>query len=69
MATQPGTPPTDFPDGLAAPALRALSATGYTRLSDLADVPASELGQLHGMGRKALTRLQDALEQRGLTLG
>jgi hypothetical protein len=54
---------------LSAPALRALSSAGYSRLSQLAGVPAAELRKLHGMGPKALRLLQDALEQRGMSLG
>jgi hypothetical protein len=58
----------DFPKGVAAPAIRALTAAGYTRLEQLADVPVADLKQLHGMGPKALTLLQKGLEQRGLSL-
>ena len=60
----PGLPPT-----IGAPATRALTAAGYTRLSQLADVPAAELGMLHGVGPKALRLLQEALTQQGLSLG
>jgi len=35
----------------------------------LADVPAADLAKLHGMGPKAVAVLQQALEERGLTLG
>lgn len=59
---------TDFPEGLSAPATRALTAAGYTRLEQLANVPAAELKRLHGMGPKALRLLQEALEQRGMSL-
>jgi hypothetical protein len=47
------------------PALRALHAAGYTRLSQLADVSDEELLTLHGMGPKALRILREALAQRG----
>ena len=57
-----------FPTGIAAPAIRALTAAGYSELRQLAGVPASELKQLHGMGPKALARLQEALEQQDLSL-
>ena len=58
-----------LPAGLSAPAVRALTAAGYTELGELADIPASELKQLHGMGPKAIRLLQEALEQQGLSLG
>jgi hypothetical protein len=58
-----------FPAGLGAPALRALSSAGYSRLSQLAGVPAADLKKLHGMGPKALRLLQEALEQQDLSLG
>jgi predicted flap endonuclease-1-like 5' DNA nuclease len=62
-------PNADFPKGIGAPATRALLATGYSEFRQLADVPASELKRLHGMGPKALARLQEALEQQGMSLG
>ena len=43
-----------LPGNIGAPATRALTAAGYTRLSRLADVPAAELAKLHGVGPKAL---------------
>ncbi|WP_354637700.1 DNA-binding protein [Kitasatospora camelliae] len=58
-----------LPTGIGAPATRALAQAGYTRLSELAGVPAAELKKLHGMGPKALGRLPEALEARGLSLG
>jgi len=64
MPTKP-----DFPKGVAAPAVRALVGAGYTSLDQLAGVPVSELKKLHGMGPKALTALQKALEARGKSLG
>lgn len=63
------TPNSDWPGGIGAPATRALTAAGYTELRQLAGVPASELKRLHGMGPKALSRLQEALEAQGLSLG
>ena len=62
-------PDTDFPAGIGAPATRALIAAGYTRTEQLANVPIAELKRLHGMGPKALGRLQEALGEKGLTLG
>jgi hypothetical protein len=57
---------TDFPPGIAKPALRALAAAGYTRLEQLAGVREADLLQLHGMGLKALGILRAALDARGL---
>lgn len=61
--------PTEFPEGIGAPATRALQGAGYSRLEELADVPAPELKRLHGMGPKALRLLQEALEETGRSLG
>ncbi len=58
----------DFPK-VSAPAMRALAGAGYTRLTQLAGVPQGELKTLHGMGPKALTILQEALQEQGLSLG
>jgi hypothetical protein len=67
---RPGTsrPDAAWPEGVAAPAVRALTAAGYTSLHQLAGVPADELMRLHGMGSKALSRLREALEAQGLSL-
>jgi hypothetical protein len=58
-----------LPRNIGAPATRALTAAGYTNLSQLADVPVAELKKLHGVGPKALRLLQEALKQQGLSLG
>jgi hypothetical protein len=58
-----------FPGNIGAPATRALTAARYTRLSQLANVPTSELKNLHGVGPKALRLLQEALEEHGMSLG
>ena len=63
------TPEPGLPRGIGAPATRALTAAGYTELSQLAGVPAAELAKLHGVGPKALRLLQEALQERGLSLG
>ena len=64
------TPPdTGLPGTLGAPATRALIAAGYTELRQLANVPATELKKLHGVGPKALRLLQEALRQQGMSLG
>lgn len=58
-----------LPANIGAPATRALTAAGYTRLSQFANVPAAELKNLHGVGPKALRLLQEALEEQGMSLG
>jgi hypothetical protein len=63
------TPEAGLPRSIGAPATRALTAAGYTELSQLADVPAAELAKLHGVGPKALRLLQEALHERGMSLG
>ncbi|MEV4430746.1 DNA-binding protein [Streptomyces sp. NPDC049602] len=69
MADASDAPETDLPRGIGAPATRALVAAGYTRLAQLADVPASELAALHGVGPKALRMLGEALAEQGQSLG
>jgi hypothetical protein len=63
------TPEPGLPRSIGAPATRALTAAGYTELSQLAGVPATELAKLHGVGPKALRLLQEALHDRGMSLG
>ncbi len=53
---------------LSAPARRALSGAGYTRLDQLAQISESELKKLHGMGPTAIAALREALDERGLSL-
>ncbi len=62
-------PDTGLPGNIGAPATRALTAAGYTELSQLAGVPAAELRKLHGVGPKALRLLQDELQRHGMSLG
>ena len=57
----------DLPNGLAAPARRALAAAEVRRLEDLASLTEDEVRSLHGMGPKAMTTLRDALHARSLT--
>ncbi len=57
-----------LPRGIGAPATRALTGAGYTRLGQLDGVPRDELAALHGVGPKALRILQEELEARGLSL-
>jgi hypothetical protein len=63
------TPEPGLPRSIGAPATRALTGAGYTELSQLAGVPAAELAKLHGVGPKALRLLQEALKDRGMSLG
>jgi hypothetical protein len=52
---------------IGAPATRALTAAGYTELTQLAGASLRELRTLHGVGPRALRILQEALAERGLT--
>jgi hypothetical protein len=62
MARKIGDEPENgFPAGLAQPALRALSAAGYTRLEQFTSVTEADLLKLHGMGPKALGLIRGAL--------
>lgn len=63
------TPDPGLPRNIGAPATRALTAAGYTKLSQLAGVPATDLSALHGVGPKALRLLQEALQAQGMSLG
>jgi len=56
----------DLPDGLAAPALRALSRAGIATLAQLAKVTESEISELHGMGPKAIGQLKAAMRAHSL---
>ena len=57
---------TGFPK-LSAPARRALSSAGYTRLDQLTRISESEVSRLHGMGPAAVSALRAALAERGLS--
>ena len=56
---------TEFPHSIGNPARRALEHAGYSTLKQLTKVSEAELGQLHGMGPKALSVLRESLEARG----
>jgi hypothetical protein len=58
-----------FPNGIGAPATRALTNAGYSDLSQLAGVTVTELKKLHGVGPKAIRILQEALEEQEQSLG
>lgn len=49
------------------PATRALEAAGYSHLEQLTKVSEAEIGQLHGMGPKALGILRETLKEKGLS--
>ena len=55
----------DLPPGLGKPALRALSAAGYTRLDQFTTIKESDLQALHGVGPKAIGIIRDALRNTG----
>jgi predicted flap endonuclease-1-like 5' DNA nuclease len=55
----------EFPAGVAAPAIRALNGAGYTRLDQLTRATEAEVKRLHGMGPKALDALREALKAQG----
>ena len=57
-----------LPRAIGAPATRALTGAGYTRLVQLDGVPRDGLAVLHGVGPRALRILQEGLEARGLSL-
>jgi uncharacterized protein YdhG (YjbR/CyaY superfamily) len=63
---QDGQSENDFPK-IGAPAIRALEAAGYSRLKQLTKVSEAEVGQLHGMGPKALGILRETLKEKGLS--
>jgi hypothetical protein len=60
------SPPDELPR-IGAPATRALTSVGITRLSQLTDHPAEELLKLHGMGPRAIKILRQALADQGLS--
>lgn len=55
----------DFPRSIGSPARSALEHAGYTNLKQLTKVSEAELGQLHGMGPKALGILRETLQAKG----
>ena len=52
---------------IGSPATRALEAAGYSHLEQLTNITEAELGQLHGMGPKALVILRESLKEKGLS--
>jgi uncharacterized protein YdhG (YjbR/CyaY superfamily) len=63
---QDGQSENDFPK-IGVPATRALEAAGYSKLKQLTKVSEAEVGQLHGMGPKALGILRETLKEKGLS--
>ena len=55
----------DLPPGLGQPALRALTAAGYTHLEQFASVTEGDLLKLHGVGPKAIRLIRSALDAGG----
>ncbi|PKH37992.1 hypothetical protein CXG46_16700 [Nocardioides alpinus] len=58
-----GTP---VPRNIGAPATRALREVGVTTLEQVAAHSAAELAAIHGVGPIAITRLREAMAERGL---
>ncbi|WP_176723170.1 hypothetical protein MKY08_09275 [Lysinibacillus sp. FSL M8-0337] len=54
---------TEWPKGVAKPAIRALNAAGYTQLRQLKEVDLATLKNLHGIGPKALAAIEAALKE------
>jgi hypothetical protein len=55
----------DLPSTLSAPARRALTGAGCTRLEDVAKLSENEIKQLHGVGPNAIEKLRQALSKTG----
>jgi len=59
-------PESNLPDGLAAPARRALAGAGIERLEQLTEISEAEIKALHGIGPNAIVKLRAALDAKGL---
>ena len=57
---------TEFPRGVAQPAVRALASIGVTQLEQLAGANEADLLKLHGVGLRTLASLKAALAEKGL---
>jgi uncharacterized protein YdhG (YjbR/CyaY superfamily) len=64
-AKNPSPAKTDFPPGIGNPARSALEHAGYVKLKQLTKVSEAALGQLHGVGPKAIRILGEALKAKG----
>jgi hypothetical protein len=62
-AREEGTP---LPRGIGAPATRALREAGITTLEQVATRTTAELAAMHGVGPTAITRLGEAMAERGI---
>ncbi|ODG92372.1 MULTISPECIES: DNA-binding protein [Bacillaceae] len=56
-----------LPNGLAKPAIRALTSEGYLQLEQFTQLSEAEVLKLHGMGPKAIMTIKNALEENGLS--
>lgn len=59
--------PAGFPEGLSAPARRALENAGIKTLAALANLTEKNVLQLHGMGPASIPLLKAALKAKGLS--
>ncbi|KHL10610.1 hypothetical protein CLV56_2051 [Mumia flava] len=57
---------TDLPDVPGAPARRALAGAGIVDLESLARWREADVAALHGVGRRAMTALREALDEAGM---
>lgn len=57
----------DFEKILAKPAQRALARANIENREQLSKCTVAEIMELHGIGRNAFTKLQAALEEKGLS--
>lgn len=65
MASKNPVAQSDLPK-LAAPAMRALSASGLTSLAKLSRCTEADVAALHGMGPNAMKSIRTALKAQGL---
>lgn len=59
-------PKEGFLASLSAPARRALEGKGITSVEELSDYTEKEIMSLHGVGKTALVRMKEALDEAGL---
>jgi hypothetical protein len=57
----------NLPAALSQPALRALHGAGCLSLKQVSEHTATEIAQLHGIGKNALLVLKEALAANGLS--
>lgn len=56
-----------FPLGLAAPARRALTSVGVSRIEELSVHTERSIANLHGMGPNAMAKLKEYMETAGVS--